>query len=167
MNKVDRFDSLFQYYGNEYSIDWKLIKAVAICESNLNQFAVSPSSAKGLMQLMDNTARMHGVISIFDIEDNVHGGVKEIERLTKLFYGERSKKERFKFVLASYNGGLGYVEEAMRVAVLKGDSSLKWSSVAGHLRSVEYRGRRPDVAQIVGYVEKVMRKYEELKNEKV
>lgn len=163
MNRHDRFNSLFQYYGDEYAIDWRLIKAIAMCESSLNQFAVSYSGAKGLMQLMDNTARLHGVISIFDVEDNIHGGVKEVERLRKLFYGERTEVEQTKFVLASYNGGLGYVEEAMRLATKSGESSLEWDSVARQLGNVRYRGKKPDVKQITGYVYKVTKQYEKLK----
>lgn len=165
MNRQDRFDSLFQFYGNEYVIDWKLIKAIAICESSLDQFAVSYSGAKGLMQLMDNTARLHGVISIFDVEDNIHGGVKEVERLRRLFYGERTEVEQAKFVLASYNGGLGYIEEAMRLAVKGGESSLTWDSVAKQLRNVRYKGKKPDVKQITGYVMKVMKQYQKLKED--
>lgn len=165
MNRQDRFDSLFQFYGDEYAIDWRLIKAIAICESSLDQFAVSYSGAKGLMQLMDNTARLHGVISIFDVEDNIHGGVKEVEKLRKLFYGERTGIERTKFILASYNGGLGYIEEAMRLTAKGGESSLVWNSVAKQLGNVRYKGKKPDVKQITGYVMKVMRTYQKLKED--
>ena len=55
MNYPDRYDSLFQWYGDKYGFDWQQLKAQAKAESNLDSTAVSPVGAKGLTQFMDST----------------------------------------------------------------------------------------------------------------
>ena len=55
MNSMDRFDSLFQYYGEKYNFDWQQLKAQAKAESNMDSTAMSPVGAKGLTQFMDST----------------------------------------------------------------------------------------------------------------
>ncbi len=51
----DRYDSLFQYYGEVYNFGWIKLKAQARAESNLDSNAVSHCGAKGLAQFMDST----------------------------------------------------------------------------------------------------------------
>lgn len=52
----DRYDSLFQWYAQQYKVDWLLIKAQAKAESALNPDAVNPwSGARGLAQFMERT----------------------------------------------------------------------------------------------------------------
>ena len=55
MIERDRYDSLFQYYGEIYGFDWQALKAQAKAESNMDSTAVSPVGAKGLTQFMDST----------------------------------------------------------------------------------------------------------------
>lgn len=55
MEKKDRYDSLFQYYGEIYNFDWRELKAQAKAESNMDSTAVSHCGAKGLTQFMDST----------------------------------------------------------------------------------------------------------------
>lgn len=52
----DRYDSLFQFYSTKWGVhDWRLLKAQALAESNLDPDAVSPVGAKGLAQFMPPT----------------------------------------------------------------------------------------------------------------
>lgn len=51
----DRYDSLFQYYAEKYTYDWKLLKAQAIAESDLTPDAQSPAGAQGLCQFEPGT----------------------------------------------------------------------------------------------------------------
>lgn len=55
MNEKDRYDSLFQWYGDKYGFDWQILKAQAKAESRMDSTAVSPVGAKGLTQFMDST----------------------------------------------------------------------------------------------------------------
>ena len=52
-------------------------------ESAGNPYAISAKGAKGLMQLMDGTAKMLGVTDPFDIRQNIHAGVKYLSSLIK------------------------------------------------------------------------------------
>jgi membrane-bound lytic murein transglycosylase D len=51
----DRYDSLFQFYGQRWAVPWILLKAQAIAESNLDPDAVSHVGATGLTQFMAAT----------------------------------------------------------------------------------------------------------------
>jgi soluble lytic murein transglycosylase-like protein len=98
------YDSLIQSAAKREGVDEELVKAVVQAESGFNARAVSPVGAKGLMQLMDGTARSLGVKDSFDPAANISGGVKFL----------RSMMDRFGSVplaLAAYNAGPGAVEK--------------------------------------------------------
>lgn len=99
---ASQFASLFDDAGKKYGVDPTLVTAVAKAESGFDPKAVSRSGAKGLMQLMDPTAKALGVTDSFDPAQNVEGGTK--------FLGEmlhRFKKPEL--ALAAYNAGPGAV----------------------------------------------------------
>ena len=158
VNKQDRFDSLFQYVCQNRAVEWRLAKAIAIVESSLNPMAVSPAGAKGLMQLMDGTAGDMHVIQVFDPEENITGGVK-------YFYWLFRKYQRTEHALGAYNGGFGYINEAQHLAIGEGLDPDDWDDVKGMLwrKDCKVGGKTPRAGQIVAYVEKVMKTYEELR----
>jgi hypothetical protein len=80
-----------------------LIKAVILAESNYNPRAVSKSGARGLMQLMPQTAAALGVTDLFDPEDNINGGVKYLRQLLDRFDND------VRLALAAYNAGSRHV----------------------------------------------------------
>lgn len=55
MREIDRYDSLFQWYGERYVVNWHLLKAQALAESRLDPNARSPVGAVGLTQFMRST----------------------------------------------------------------------------------------------------------------
>lgn len=97
--KPTTFEDLITSAGERYGVPVSLIKAVIDAESSFNPNAVSSAGAKGLMQLMDGTARGLGVSNPFDPAQNIEGGTKYLSNLIQRFGGEIA------MVLAAYNAG--------------------------------------------------------------
>jgi hypothetical protein len=85
--------------ASHYQIDPALIKAIIMAESGYNTKAVSKSGAKGLMQLMPETAQSLGVEDIFNPHQNITGGVQYFKQMVNRFNGD------VKLALAAYNAG--------------------------------------------------------------
>jgi soluble lytic murein transglycosylase-like protein len=86
-------------YADQYDVDQDLVWAVIRQESGFNAYAVSPKGAMGLMQLMPGTAAMLGVADAFDVEQNIAGGIKYLERCLSQF------NQDVGLALAAYNAG--------------------------------------------------------------
>jgi soluble lytic murein transglycosylase-like protein len=99
-----RWESLISEISEKYGVDKDLVTAVIARESAGNPNAISPKGAKGLMQLMDGTARDMGVASSFSPAENITGGVKYLKNMLESFDGDE------KLALASYNAGPGAVK---------------------------------------------------------
>ena len=94
--------------ARRHSVSETLLTAVIAVESGFDPLAVSPKGAKGLMQLMPDTARRFGVGNVFAVHDNLHGGAAYLSQLMALFENDRS------LALAAYNAGEGAVLRAGR-----------------------------------------------------
>jgi hypothetical protein len=72
----NEYDSLISEFSKKYQVDFALIKAIIRAESGFNPRAVSRKGAKGLMQLMPETASRVNVSNIFSPRENIEGGVR-------------------------------------------------------------------------------------------
>ena len=121
MNKNDRYDSLFKYYGEAIKVDWKLLKAQARAESSMDPDAESSVGAMGLCQFMPATwyqdirpkvvafyennmglRKYRKYLSPKDPEDAIVGQALYMKQLLGMFYGTE-------VALAAYNWGMGNV----------------------------------------------------------
>lgn len=98
-----KFDPIIERYADKYRIDATLVRAVIQVESNFNVRCVSNKGARGLMQLMPDTATRFGVTEVHDPEQNIRAGVQYLAYLLRLFGDDLSR------VLAAYNAGEGAV----------------------------------------------------------
>jgi soluble lytic murein transglycosylase-like protein len=98
-SEFEKYDPLIWRAAEKYSVDYALVKAVIKVESNFNPFAISNAGARGLMQLMPETANALRVNDPFHPEDNIEGGVRHLRYLLDLFKGD------LHLVLAAYNAG--------------------------------------------------------------
>lgn len=84
--------------SSRHAVSAPLVEAVAWQESRFNQAAVSPKGARGVMQLMPDTARRLGV-DASDARANIEGGVTYLAQMLERFGGDLS------LALAAYNAG--------------------------------------------------------------
>jgi len=96
---LENYDPLIWRAAEKYRVDYALVKAVIKAESNFNPRAISNAGARGLMQLMPETANALRVNDPFHPEENIEGGVRHLRYLLDLFNGN------LHLVLAAYNAG--------------------------------------------------------------
>lgn len=138
-----------------------------LAESAGNPSARSPAGAMGLMQLMPGTAAELRCDDPFNPEKNIRAGVEyDAQCLAKVCtvlgvpfpepVESAQSRDPYRFMLASYNGGFGYVLAAIKEARAPGLPLVDWATFAAVLPRVTVRGRHPDSKQIFGYVEKIL-----------
>jgi len=92
-------------YSRKYNIDSNLVKAVIAAESCFKVKALSRAGARGLMQLMPDTAKRFGVKNSYSPQHNIRGGVKYLRFLMSRYKGDLKK------AVAAYNAGEGRVDK--------------------------------------------------------
>ena len=99
------YDALITEFCQKYQVDFALIKAIIRAESGFNPIAVSRKGARGLMQLMPETASRVNVANPFNPRENIEGGVRHFKYLLSLFNND------LKLSLAAYNAGENLVSQ--------------------------------------------------------
>jgi Rod binding domain-containing protein len=102
--KVGQWDTLIKEASARFNLDPALIAAVIAQESAGNPAATSSAGAKGLMQLIDDTADSMGVQQVYNPRENILGGSKYLRLMLDRFGGDT------RLALASYNAGPGAVD---------------------------------------------------------
>ncbi|MGC2616923.1 MAG: lytic transglycosylase domain-containing protein, partial [Terracidiphilus sp.] len=90
--------------GQQHNLDADLLASVVKAESNGNTRAVSRAGARGLMQLMPNTAAEEGVDDSFRPDENVRGGSAYLNELLVKYH------DNIALALAAYNAGPAAVD---------------------------------------------------------
>lgn len=103
------FHDLVKAAASRYSVDEDLIMSVIAAESNFDPKAVSKRNAKGLMQLLPETAALFNVVDIFDPKENIEAGTHYLSDLLKRYNND------LVLALAAYNAGPDKVQQYGRV----------------------------------------------------
>ena len=97
--RAARYEPLIRKHAAAHRLSPQLISAVLRVESCYDRRAVSRSGARGLMQLMPETARELGVRDSFDAEQNIAAGVRYLALMLDRFNHD------VPLGLAAYNAG--------------------------------------------------------------
>src|SRR6185436_5049733 len=96
------FADLISTLSATHHVDARLVHAMIEQESGYQARARSKKGARGLMQLMPDTARQYGVSNSYDPKSNIEAGIKHLKDLmTRL---------DLPTALAAYNAGEGTVK---------------------------------------------------------
>jgi soluble lytic murein transglycosylase-like protein len=101
--RYTRYDSFIREAATLYQIPEALVRAVIRVESDFDPRAVSPANARGLMQMIPETAERMLVTDVFDPRQNIFGGVRYLRVLANTFNGDLA------LTVAAYNAGEGAV----------------------------------------------------------
>jgi soluble lytic murein transglycosylase-like protein len=98
------YRELVEAAAQRYNVDADLISSVIAVESNFDPRAVSRKNARGLMQLLPETAARLGVKDAFDPGENIDAGTRYLGDLLKRYNNDLI------LALAAYNAGPEKVE---------------------------------------------------------
>ena len=94
-----KYDTLIKEVSQESGVEFILIKAIIKAESDFDNMAISRKGARGLMQLMPDTAGAMGVDDPHNPNENIIAGVRYISQLLSRFNNDKT------LALAAYNAG--------------------------------------------------------------
>jgi membrane-bound lytic murein transglycosylase F len=165
--KLPKYQALFEKYGQD--VDWRLLAAISYQESHWEPHARSYTGVRGMMMLTLPTAKQMGIKSRLDAEQSIRGGAKYFKRLIGRMPARIPDPDRLWFALASYNIGLGHLNDARKITKQQGGDPDRWVEVKERLpllkqkkfyKKTRYGYARGD--EPVNYVENIRRYYDTL-----
>jgi transglycosylase-like protein with SLT domain len=101
--QLDRYAMQFRTASRKHDVDDAWLRAIAHAESGFDAKAVSPKGARGVMQLMPETARSYGVTDAYSPVQSIDAGARHLHALLRRYGGD------FTLAAAAYNAGVGAV----------------------------------------------------------
>ena len=171
---ISAYDNLIRNISEQEGHDWRLMSAIAYHESRFSPDIVSKRGAAGLMQIMPAVARQFNVTGdrLLDPETNVRLAAQVLSKIDAglHFAPGTPADDRMSIILAAYNGGIGHVNDARRLARSHGENPDSWETVARYLalkalpeyyEQQEVRcGRFTGGSQTRAYVRDVLKRYD-------
>jgi membrane-bound lytic murein transglycosylase F len=131
--KLPLYRRYFKHAALDNEFDERFLAAISYQESHWNEKARSPTGVRGLMMLTNDTAKRVGVEDRLDPEQSIMGGAKYLNILKASLAERIMEPDRSWMTLASYNIGLGHLEDARILTELAGDNPNLWIDVEKHL----------------------------------
>jgi membrane-bound lytic murein transglycosylase F len=146
------YDDLIKKNAQRINWDWRLLAAMVYQESKFDPSTTSWAGAKGLLQMMPATAKEQGVTNRASPEQSLKGGTDYILWLEKQWQPRvDNPEEQLKFVMASYNVGLGHVYDACALTEKVGGDPVLWADVRINLLKLSNRKYYSDPVVKLGY----------------
>jgi len=168
--RLPKYQDSYKKYSEQYDTDWRLMAAMGYQESHWRANAVSPTGVRGLMMLTLVTAKEMGIKNRLDPIQSIQGGIKYFSKIHKRISEDIPEPDRTWFALASYNVGLGHLEDAQMLTEKAGKDPNKWADVKEFLPLLQQkkyysqtrygyaRGKEPVI-----YVQNIRRYYDVLR----
>lgn len=143
-----KYSEYVEKYSQQNGLDKYLVYATIKAESNFNPNVTSASDARGLMQLMEETAVERSniiennsieVYDLYDPETNIKLGTSYLSYLLNLYDGN------VVLAITAYNAGLGNVKQWIKDGVIKSDGS--------DIENIPYK-------ETSNYVRKILKNYQ-------
>lgn len=172
--EISPYDNVFRRVARRYNLDWRLLSAIAYCESRFDATANSPRGAVGLMQVMPHIAAHWDVTAEelldpainVDVACRLYKSMQRQLRLAKTV----SDYDRAAFTIASYNCGASRVSDARNLAEYYDEPKDEWTAVQEYMLLLSEEefynheavngGRFREGNITVAYTNKVLKRYE-------
>ena len=138
-----KYSEYVEKYSEENGLDKYLVYAIIKAESNFNPDVTSSSDAKGLMQLMEETAIERSNIiddetvethDLYDPETNIRLGTSYFSYLLGIYNGNTV------LAITAYNAGLGNVEQWIKDGIIRSDGSdienIPYTETSNYVRKI-------------------------------
>jgi soluble lytic murein transglycosylase-like protein len=131
------FGEIIYQAATRYDVDADLIHCLIAVESNFNPKAVSRKNARGLMQIMPQTAARLGVKNIFDPRENVDAGTRYLRDMLARYNNDIT------LALAAYNAGPDKVDRYGRQVPPYGETRLYVQKISRNYAKVKSSASHP------------------------
>lgn len=132
-SRLPQYQQYFNLAAMSYGIDWRLLAAIGYQESHWSADAVSPYGVQGIMMLTNDTADLLNIKDRTDPAQSIDGGARYFQQRLKIISDKIPEPDRTWFALASYNVGMGHLEDARRLTEQQGGNPNKWMDVKQRL----------------------------------
>lgn len=148
------YRQFIKYYADRYQMDEYLIAGVILAESKFEPTAQSINGARGIMQIMPETATWiayqieddsFSMGEMYEPERNIKYGTWYLALLSNEFFGNKV------LMLAAYNAGRGNVHEWMK--------KYNWDKDFNDYKQIPYPETREYVQKVLKYEQKYKKLY--------
>ena len=168
LTHLPQYQALFEQAGIDYGFDWRLLAAISYQESHWDSEAVSSTGVRGLMMLTQVTAKQMKIDDREDPAQSIQAGAAYLSSIRKRLPEKiEDEQNRLWMALASYNIGLGHLEDARVLTEKNGKDPNLWDDVKKHLpllaKKKWYEQTRHGYArggEPVRYIENIRRYYD-------
>jgi membrane-bound lytic murein transglycosylase F len=131
--RLPQYRAWFEEASQQTGVDWRLLAAIGYQESKWDPDAESSMGASGMMMLTSNTADSLGVEDRSDAHESILAGARYFQAVRDKVPAHIPEPDRTWLAIAAYNVGYGHVEDARRLAQMRGKNPDSWQDVREQL----------------------------------